>query len=123
MALCSIGPRQSTAPPSSMKYPIEIVFRLWATGGMEWRRSFALASENLEGVMEARTMGIAAGIAAKGGVKVIIMVTLVVIVIMARNPVFSKSIDQPLIQVVYAFAIIMMIFGYGFMGNMIERLM
>ncbi|MDP2966110.1 MAG: hypothetical protein Q8N39_08775 [Pelolinea sp.] len=105
---------------NSLGIMIFLVGRLWKTGGMEWKRSFALAASNLEGVMEARMMGLAAGTAAKNAVMVIIFVTMFVILIMARNPVFSRSMESPVVQAVYAATILMMVFGYGFMGNMID---
>lgn len=105
---------------NSLGIMIFLVGRLWRTGGMEWKRSFALAASNLEGVMEARMMGLAAGTAAKNAVKVIIFVTVFVIIIMARNPVFSRSMEEPITQAVYAASTLMMVFGYGFMGNMID---
>lgn len=105
---------------NSLGIMIFLVGRLWRTGGMEWKRSFALAAANLEGVMEARMMGLASGTAAKNAVMVIIFVTMFVILIMARNPVFSRSMQEPVVQIVYALTILMMVFGYGFMGNMID---
>jgi len=108
---------------NSLGVMIFLIGRLWRTGGMEWKRSFALAASNLEGVMEARMMGLAAGSAAKNAVKVIIGVTMLIILVMARNPVFAQSIESPTVQIVYAMATIMMVFGYGFMGNMIESKM
>lgn len=100
-----------------------LIGRLWRTGGMEWARSFALASANLEGVMEARIMGLAAGQSAKGAVKVIIGVTLLVVIVLARNPLFTSAMHSLLVQAVYGVGIITMIFGYGYMGNMIDNLM
>lgn len=97
--------------------------RLWRTGGMEWTRSFALAASNLEGVMEARIMGLAAGTSAKGAVKVIIGVTLATVIVLARNPLFTSAMNSPMVQAVYGAASIVMIFGYGYMGNMIDDLM
>lgn len=108
---------------NSLGVMIFLIGRLWRTGGMEWKRSFALAAANLEGVMEARLMGVAAGNSAKGAVKLIIAVTLFIILVMARNPVFRTSMESPVVQAVYAFSILMMIFGYGFMGNMVDSLM
>ncbi len=106
---------------NSLGIMIFLVGRLWKTGGMEWKRSFALAASNLEGVMEARMMGIAAGTAAKNAVLTIIGVTMAVILIMARNPVFSKAMEAPVTQIIYAGTILTMVFGYGFMGNMIDN--
>lgn len=108
---------------NSLGVMVFLIGRLWRTGGMEWKRSFALAASNLEGVMEARLMGVAAGNSAKGAVKLIIAVTLFIILVMARNPVFKSAMDSPVVQGVYAFSILLMIFGYGFMGNMVDSLM
>jgi hypothetical protein len=106
---------------NSLGIMIFLIGRLWKTGGMEWKRSFALAASNLEGVMEARMFGIAAGSAAKNSVLAIAMVTGALILVMARNPLLSKSLDNPVVQIVYAIAIIMMVFGYGFMDDMVDN--
>ncbi len=108
---------------NSLGVMIFLIGRLWRTGGMEWKRSFALAASNLEGVMEARLFGLSAGNSAKGAVKLIIGVTLFVILIMARNPVFKSSMETPVVQAVYAGSILLMIFGYGFMSNMVDNLL
>lgn len=108
---------------NSLGIMIFLIGRLWRTGGMEWRRSFALAASNLEGVMEARILGLAAGSSAKGAVKVIIGVTLVVVMILARNPLFMKTVNSPVVQLVYAGTTLSMIFGYGYIGTMIDNLL
>ena len=108
---------------NSLGVMVFLIGRLWRTGGMEWKRSFGLAASNLEGVMEARLLGLAAGNSAKGAVKLIIGVTLFIILVMARNPVFKSSMETPVVQAVYAMSILMMIFGYGFMSNMVDSLM
>jgi hypothetical protein len=108
---------------NSLGVMVFLIGRLWRTGGMEWTRSFALAASNLEGVMEARIMGLAAGASAKGAVKVVIGVTLVVVIVLARNPLFNTAMNNPLVQLVYAAVSLVMIFGYGYMGTMIDRLM
>lgn len=106
---------------NSLGIMVFLIGRLWKTGGMEWKRSFGLAASNLEGVMEARMFGIAAGSAAKNSVMAIAMVTGALILVMARNPLLSKSLDNPVVQIVYAIAIIMMVFGYGFMDDMVDN--
>lgn len=108
---------------NSLGVMIFLIGRLWKTGGMEWKRSFSLAASNLEGVMEARMLGLAAGSSAKNAVKVIIFVTMFIILVMARNPVFSNSMESPVVQAVYAMTTLMMVFGYGLMGNMIDSKM
>jgi hypothetical protein len=105
---------------NSLGIMIFLIGRLWRTGGLEWKRSFALAAANLEGVMEAKMLGIAAGSSAKGAVMVVIGITMAVILIMARNPMLSQTTSSPVVQVVYVITILMMIFGYSLMGNMID---
>jgi len=105
---------------NSLGVMVFLINRLWRTGGMEWKRSFVLAAENIEGVMEAKLMGLAAGSAAKSSVKLIIGVTMFIMMIMARNPLFATAMEELFVQMVYAVATLMMIFGYGMMGNMIE---
>lgn len=102
---------------------IFLIGRMWRTGGVEWQRAFTLASSNLEGVMEARIIGLAAGSAAKNAVKVIIGVTVVVILALARNPVFETAMQNFTVQIVYALAVLFMVFGYGVMGDMIDNLL
>ena len=108
---------------TSLGVMVFLIGRLWRTGGIEWKRSFAMAASNLEGVLEARILGLSAGQSAKNAVKVIIAVTLLIVLVLARNPVFQGAINNPLVQAVYAMTVIMMIFGYGFMGDMIDNLM
>ena len=100
-----------------------LVGRMWRTGGIEWQRAFTLAASNMEGVMEARILGQAAGSAAKNSVKLIIGVTLMVILVLARNPVFEQAMEDSLVQIVYAMSTLMMIFGYQLMGDMIDNLL
>ena len=84
---------------NSLGVMVFLMGRLWRTGGMEWKRSFALASSNLEGVMEARLLGLSAGHSAKGAVKLIIGVTLFIILINGkRNPVFSSAMESRLFR-------------------------
>jgi hypothetical protein len=71
---------------TSLGSMVFLIGRLWQTGGYEWQRAFNLAAENIEGVMAARILGLAAGSAAKGSVNLIIGVTLAVIFVMARRP-------------------------------------
>jgi pilus assembly protein TadC len=102
---------------------IFLIGRLWRIGGMNWWQSFAQAASNLKGLLETKEHGFAAIASAKNAMKVIIFVTMLIVMVMARNPVFSSAMESPLVQAVYALATIMMIVGYGFMDNMIESLM
>ena len=108
---------------TSLGAMIFLIGRMWRTGGVEWQRAFTLAAANLEGVMDARILGLAAGSAAKNSVKIIIAVTIVVILTLSRNPIFQEAMKNITVQMVYAFATLFMVFGYGVMGDMIDNLL
>jgi hypothetical protein len=107
---------------NSLGIMVFLMGRLWLTGGMEWKRSFALAASNLEGVMEAKMLGIAAGTAAKGAVLVVAGITLGLILFVASSPVFAQTTRSFLVQAVYVVTILMMVFGYSIMSNMIDNI-
>ena len=46
-----------------------------------------------------------------------------VILVLARNPVFEQAMEDSLVQIVYAMSTLMMIFGYQLMGDMIDNLL
>jgi len=107
---------------NSLGIMVFLMGRLWQTGGTEWKRSFALAATNLEGVMEAKMLGIAAGSAAKGAVLVVAGITLGLILFLASSAVFAQTTKSFLVQAVYVGTILMMVFGYSIMSNMIDNL-
>ena len=46
---------------------------------------------------------------------------IVVIVMMVRNPNFAESLANPLVQIIYAVAALMMIFGWFFINKMVDE--
>jgi hypothetical protein len=107
---------------SALGVVLFLIGRFWTTGGQEWAKSFALASTNLEGVLDARILARATGEGGKGSVKVVAGVTVVVIVMMVRNPALSSTMQDPLVQLVYAGIALAMVFGWAFMNNLIDNL-
>jgi hypothetical protein len=98
-----------------------LVGRMWRTGGSEWINAFDQASRNIENVLDARINAQAAGDTAKGSVKVVAAMNIVVIVMMVRNPNFAESLANPLVQIIYAAAALMMIFGWFFINKMVDE--
>jgi hypothetical protein len=98
-----------------------LIGRMWRTGGSEWINAFDQASRNIENVLDARIAAQAAGETAKGSVKIVAAMNLVVIISMVRNPSFAESIANPLVQLAYAGAALMMIFGWFFISNMVDE--
>jgi hypothetical protein len=98
-----------------------LVGRMWRTGGSEWINAFDQASRNIENVLDARINAQAAGDTAKGSVKIVALMNIVVIVMMVRNPNFAESLANPLVQIIYAVAALMMIFGWFFINRMVDE--
>jgi hypothetical protein len=98
-----------------------LVGRMWRTGGSEWINAFDQASRNIENVLDARINAQAAGDTAKGSVKIVAFMNIVVIVMMVRNPNFAESLANPLVQIIYAVAALMMIFGWFFINKMVDE--
>jgi hypothetical protein len=98
-----------------------LVGRMWRTGGSEWINAFDQASRNIENVLDARINAQAAGDTAKGSVKIVALMNIVVIVMMVRNPNFADSLANPLVQIIYAVAALMMIFGWFFINKMVDE--
>ncbi len=105
---------------SSLGIMVFLINRLWETGGKEWGRAFAMAGSNIEGILDARIMAQSAGEGAKGSVKIIALMTSLVIFSMVRNPSVADAMKMPLMQLVYAGLVLMMLFGWTFMSNMIN---
>ena len=88
----------------------------------EWDNAFLMASTNLEGVLEARSIGIAAGKSAKDSVKLIAAITGGIIIMMVRNPAMADAMAMPLVQIAYGLIILLMLFGWTFMNDMIDSI-
>ena len=113
--------REGFSLSSSLGIVNFLIGRMWRTGGSEWINAFDQASRNIENVLDARIAAQAAGETAKGSVKIVAAMNLVVIISMVRNPSFAESIANPLVQLAYAGAALMMIFGWFFISNMVDE--
>jgi hypothetical protein len=107
---------------SPLGITMTMVGRMWTTGGREWDNAFLMASGNLEGVLEARSIGIAAGNSAKDSVKLIAAITGGIIVMMVRNSAMASAMSTPLVQISYGLIILLMLFGWTFMNDMIDSI-
>lgn len=107
-----------SSPLAAMLFLIE---GLWRSGGPEWKNSFALASQNLENVLDARITANAVGESAKGNIKIVAAITLGVMVMMIRNPAFGEALANPFIQLGYAVFFGAMMFGWNLMNKMIDE--
>lgn len=106
---------------SSLTVLLFLIEGLWRSGGPEWKTSFALAGSNLENVLEARIAAHAVGESARSNIMVVAGTTLVVMVMVLRNPSFADALANPIVQLVYAAIFGAMMLGWNMMSQMIEE--
>lgn len=96
--------------------------RFWQTGGTSgWAKAFNSAAENIETQIGQSIRAQATGDSYRGSIKIVTAVAAIVIVSMSRNPAFSDAISTPLVQLIYAGAILLMFFGWKFMNKLIDE--
>jgi hypothetical protein len=93
--------------------------RLWETGGPGYVTAFAMAAENIGDALQARALAHAKGQGAKGSIRAILFALIAVMVFLFTTPQFSSSMQDPAIQIAYAFILGWMFFGWSMIDNMI----
>lgn len=119
-ALAELIPQAFGLSPS-LGIVVFLIGRLWQTGGAEWQKAFETATNNIEGVLDARILGQSIGTTAKGSVRLIAAITLFIIFVMVRTEALQRTIQMPLVQIAYALIILAMLYGLQFMDKMIDE--
>jgi hypothetical protein len=94
--------------------------RLWETGGPGYVKAFTMASDNIGDALKARGMAHAKGDGAKGSIRTIVGALLVVMIFLFRTPQFAVGMQDPMIQMLYAFILGWMFFGWSVIDGIIE---
>jgi hypothetical protein len=94
--------------------------RLWETGGPGYVKAFNMAAENIGDALKARGMAHAKGAGAKGSIQTIVIMLIIVMVLLFRMPQISDAMHDPMIQILYAFILGWMFFGWSMMDSIIE---
>ncbi len=113
--------QEAASISSALGVAVFLIIRTNETGGSQWRTAFETAVQNLEGVLDARIAGQAIGAAAKGSVQIIAGATGLMIISLVRNPTLAAAMSSPLVQIMYAIIIVVMIFGWGFINNLVDE--
>jgi hypothetical protein len=95
--------------------------RLWETGGQGYAKAFTIASDNIGDALKARGMAHAKGDGAKGSIRMIVFALLAVMIFLFRTPQFAASMKDFTIQVVFAFILGWMFFGWSMIDSIIEN--
>jgi membrane protein YqaA with SNARE-associated domain len=106
---------------TSLAICVELIGRMWTTGGEGYALAFESAATNLRDVLNARVMARARGAGAQGTVNLLMGLTFLMIVFLTRSPSMAATINTPLIQIVYAGIFLMIVYGYTMIGDMIDK--
>lgn len=105
----------------SLAIGVELIGRMWTTGGEGYARAFSSAADNLETVLDARIMARAKGSSAQGTVNILTGMTFLMIGFMVRSDAMASMVNTPLVQAAYAAIVLLIIYGYGQVNDLIEN--
>jgi hypothetical protein len=113
--------KEAAAVSSSLAVCVELIGRMWTTGGEGYSQAFENAADNLRDVLSARVLARARGAGAQSTTNLLMGLAFVVIVFINRNPSMAVTVRTPLVQVAYAVIFLMIVYGYTMINNMIEN--
>jgi hypothetical protein len=128
IARCQAGGQQALggmleeaqAVSTSLGIAVFEIGRLWETGGPGYARAFAIAADNIGDALKARGMAHAKGDGAKGSIRMIVVALLVVMVFLFGTPQFSTAMQDLNMQIMFAFILGWMFFGWSMIDSIIE---
>ena len=105
---------------NSLGVMMYMIQRFWVTGG-DWEDAFVMGTENLEGILDARTQGEAQGANVRSSTMAITGILVFVIVIMNRSPATSEIIGNPLVQIGYVVLFLWMAMGWKYINGVVNE--
>jgi hypothetical protein len=112
---------EAQAISTSLGIAVFEIGRLWETGGQGYAKAFTIAADNIGDALKARGMAHAKGDGAKGSIRMIVFALLAVMLFLFRTPQFAASMKDFTIQVVFAFILGWMFFGWSMIDSIIEN--
>jgi Flp pilus assembly protein TadB len=110
----------AAAISTSLAIVVELIGRMWTTGGEGYSAAFESAGNNLRSVLQARVMARARGAGAMQTVYLLMGGIFGMIVFLTHSPALSDAMHSPMVQLAYAAIFVLMVYGYNFVGNMID---
>jgi Flp pilus assembly protein TadB len=106
---------------TSLAIAVELIGRMWTTGGEGYAKAFGAAADNLESVLDARVQARAKGSSAQGTVNLLTGMTFLMIGFMNRSPALAASASSPLVQALYAGLCLVIVFGHSQISDIIDK--
>ncbi len=113
--------KEAAAISSSLAVCVELIGRMWTTGGAGYAQAFESAADNLRDVLGARVLARARGSGAQSTTNLLMGLAFITIVFLNRNPAMAASVRTPLVQGAYAAIFLMIVYGYTMINSMIEN--
>jgi hypothetical protein len=128
IARCQAGGQQALgemlleaqAISTSLGIAVFEIGRLWETGGPGYIKAFNMAAENIGDALKARALAHAKGDGAKSSIRMIVLALVAVMVFIFTTPQFSEAMQDPSMQMLYAFIVGWMFFGWSMIDSIIE---
>ena len=112
---------EAAAVSSSLSVCVELVGRMWTTGGQGYAQAFESAASNLRDVLSARVLARAKGSGAQSTTNLLMGMAFAMIVYLNHTPAIANVVRTPLVQAAYAAIFLMIVYGYNMINNMIEN--
>jgi len=128
IARCQAGGQQALgemlpeaqAISTSLGIAVFEIGRLWETGGPGYVKAFNMAAENIGDALKARALAHAKGDGAKSSIRMIVIALIGVMVFLFATPQFAAAMQDPTVQILYAFILGWMFFGWSMIDSIIE---
>ncbi len=111
---------EAQAISTSLGISVFEIGRLWETGGPGYVQAFGIASDNIGDALKARGMAHAKGDGAKGSIKMIVVALVLVMVFLFGTPQFATAFEDLSMQILFAFVLAWMFFGWSMIDSIIE---
>ena len=113
--------KEAAAISSSLAVCVELIGRMWTTGGQGYAQAFESAASNLRDVLSARVLARAKGSGAQSTTNLLMGLAFATIIFLNKNPSMSAIVRTPLVQLAYAAIFLMIVYGYNTINEMIEN--
>jgi Flp pilus assembly protein TadB len=111
---------EAQAISTSLGIAVFEIGRLWETGGPGYVKAFNMAADNIGDALKARALAHAKGDGAKSSIRMIVLALIGVMVFLFATPQFAAAMQDPTVQILYAFILGWMFFGWSMIDSIIE---
>ena len=113
--------REAADYSPSLSIVVELIQRMWQTGGSGYAQAFVAAAENLEVVLDARVDARAVGDSNRGTINILMGATVGMMAIFTHNEGLSEMVSNPLVQIIYTIILLAVVYGQTQINKIIDE--